>query len=192
MNKIFALCFGLVMFVPFQVMAVKKTLGIKFEETMDVEGKKLTLNGMGIRKKEIALGFKVNVYVGAIYLEKTSNDAKAIIGSPETKLVKMVYAHGVDKETARKTWQENFDKFCAKCEALKPQLESFKGMIEDMDPDNVQDFIFTGSKIKVNSKKKSKGEIDSAEFQKFLLSIWLENAPNPELKDGMLGTVIPD
>lgn len=169
--------------------AVKTVLGIKFEENIEIEGKKLSLNGVGIRDKEIALGFKVNVYAGALYLEKPSSDHKAIMASPETKMVRLVYAHAVDNVKARNTWQENFDKYCMGCEKLKPVLETFKTFLDDMESDNVQDFVFVGSKLKVISKKKSKGEVDSAEFQKFLLSIWLDHAPNPELKDGMLGLI---
>lgn len=180
------LCFLVIAAIVVPVFA-RKVIGINFDEDYTVDGKKLVLNGVGLRMAEIALGFKVNVYAGGLYLEKLSSDAQAIIASPQTKLVRMIYAHSVDKEKSRKTWQENFEKNCAKCDSLKPILETFKGMLEDMDEDQVQDFLFVGTKIKLTSKKKPKGEIDSADFQKFLLSIWLDHAPNPELKDGMLG-----
>ena len=50
--------------------------GVKMEDTLDIEGKKLVLNGMALRKK-----FIFKVYVAGLYLPEKEQDAKKDTGS---------------------------------------------------------------------------------------------------------------
>ena len=52
--------------------------GVQMPDQVQVEGKTLVLNGMGIRKATI---FHVKVYIAGLYMEKKSADPKAILGS---------------------------------------------------------------------------------------------------------------
>ncbi len=56
----------------------KECKGVAFPDTAQVEGATLTLNGLGLRQ---ATMFKVNVYVAALYVAKTSNDPNVILGA---------------------------------------------------------------------------------------------------------------
>src|SRR5258705_5108895 len=56
----------------------KECKGVNFPDQAQVEGANLTLNGLGLRQ---ATAFKVNVYVTALYVAKTSNDANALLGA---------------------------------------------------------------------------------------------------------------
>ena len=56
----------------------KECKGVNFPDQAQVEGTNLTLNGLGLRQ---ATAFKVNVYVAALYVAKTSSDANALLGS---------------------------------------------------------------------------------------------------------------
>jgi hypothetical protein len=56
----------------------KECKGVNFPDQAQVEGTNLTLNGLGLRQ---ATAFKVNVYVAALYVVKTSSDAAALLGS---------------------------------------------------------------------------------------------------------------
>src|SRR6476661_8428868 len=48
--------------------------GVSFSEQLQSEAGPLVLNGLGMRQATV---FKVDVYVGALYLTKPSTDAKA-------------------------------------------------------------------------------------------------------------------
>ena len=48
----------------------KDCKGVSFPDQAQVEGSALTLNGLGLRQ---ATMLKVNVYVGALYVAKTSS-----------------------------------------------------------------------------------------------------------------------
>ena len=52
----------------------KECKGVNFPDQAQVDGSTLTLNGLGLRQ---ATMFKVNVYVAALYVAKTSNDPNA-------------------------------------------------------------------------------------------------------------------
>ena len=52
----------------------KECKGVTFPDQAQVEGSSLTLNGLGLRQ---ATFLKVNVYVAALYVAKTSSDPAA-------------------------------------------------------------------------------------------------------------------
>src|SRR5262249_49012245 len=56
----------------------KECKGVSFPDAAQVEGASLTLNGLGMRQ---ATMFKVNVYVGALYVAKPSGDPRVLLGS---------------------------------------------------------------------------------------------------------------
>ena len=57
----------------------KECKGVNFPDQMQVEGTSLSLNGVGLRQ---ATMLKVNVYVAALYVTKTSSDANTLLASP--------------------------------------------------------------------------------------------------------------
>lgn len=61
--------------------------GVKFDDEITLAGKKLVLNGLGLRKKVILFTFKV--YVAGLYLEKKSKNANEIINSNQIKRLEM-------------------------------------------------------------------------------------------------------
>src|SRR5690242_10476784 len=56
----------------------KECKGVSFPDQAQVDGSALTLNGLGLRQ---ATMLKVNVYVAALYVPRTSGDANAILAS---------------------------------------------------------------------------------------------------------------
>jgi len=58
--------------------------GVSFSEQLQSEAGPLVLNGLGMRQATV---FKVDVYVGALYLTKPTTDAKAITNISSTKEV---------------------------------------------------------------------------------------------------------
>src|SRR5258705_12779489 len=85
----------------------KECKGINFPDQAQVEGSNLTLNGLGLRQ---ATAFKVNVYVAALYVAKTSNDPNALLGSTAPSQLILQFVRGVGADDLRKGWNEGFEK----------------------------------------------------------------------------------
>lgn len=62
--------------------------GVTFPDTQTIQGTECNLNGVGVRKKLI-----INIYLGAFYTAKPSNDASEIITSEQIKRVVMHFLY---------------------------------------------------------------------------------------------------
>src|SRR6266702_4145193 len=85
----------------------KTCSGVTFADQATVEGSNLTLNGLGLRQ---ATMFKVNVYVAALYVAKTSNDPNALLGSNTPSELILQFVRDVGADDLRKGWSEGFEK----------------------------------------------------------------------------------
>ena len=161
--------------------------GIRMADTMKAGGKTLVLNGLGLRQATI---LNINVYAAALYLESKSQDADAILASNGPKNLEMVFMRDVEAKDVSKAWTEGFEKNCeTNCEALKPSLEKLKASMNmDMKKGDVMAISFLPEKVELLLKGKVAGSVESREFSKTLLRIWLgKNPPNDSLKEGLLG-----
>ena len=160
--------------------------GVNFPDQAQVAGTTLTLNGLGLRQATV---FKVNVYVGGLYVAKTSNDPSAILASNTPKEIVLHFVRNVSADDVTKGWNEAFEKN-AKNElpALKDRIAMLNGWMTDLKSGERLTFVYTpdaGVQVDVNGKVK--GAIKGDDFAKAFFSLWLGDPPNPELKSGMLG-----
>ena len=171
----------------FSVMA-GELAGISMPDEIDVDGKKLVLNGLGLREASM---LKVDVYVAGLYLERKSSDADAVIESDdEVKRIRMEFVRKVKQKSIIKAWDEGFEKNAgAKGDALAERLATLNSYMIDFVSGDTMTFTYlpeTGVEVEVNGT--SKGKIEGADFARVLWSIWLGPAPpNPGIKTGMLG-----
>jgi hypothetical protein len=165
----------------------KECKGVNFPEQAQVEGSNLSLNGLGLRQ---ATAFKVNVYVAALYVAKTSSDPGAILGSGGPNELILQFVRDVSAADLRKAWDEGFEKNSkAQVPALKERIAELNGWMADMKSGQRLTFIHKpGAGIQVDVNAAVKGTIKGDDFAKAFLSIWLgPNPPNPEIKAGLLG-----
>ncbi|HVP89536.1 MAG TPA: chalcone isomerase family protein [Casimicrobiaceae bacterium] len=164
----------------------KECKGVNLPDQVQVAGSTLVLNGLGLRQ---ATMLKVNVYVGALYLTKTSNDASAILASNTPKQIVLHFVRSVGGDDIAKGWSEGFEKNAkAELPALKDRIAMLNGWMADVKSGEQVTFVYTpdmGVQVDVNGK--IKGAIKGNDFAKAFFSIWLGDPPNPELKSGMLG-----
>ena len=80
---------------------------VNFPDQVQVDGSDLTLNGLGLRQ---ATMLKVNVYVAALYLTKTSTDAGAVLKAVPPYQFIMQFVRDVGADDLRKGWDEGFEK----------------------------------------------------------------------------------
>ena len=165
----------------------KDCKGVTFPDQATVEGIPLALNGLGLRQ---ATAFKVNVYVGALYVAKTSSDPNALLGSNAPYELVLQFVRNVDAGDITKGWDEGFEKNAkAQLPALKERIATFNSWMGDVKSGQKLTFSFKpGTGVQVNVNGTAKGTIKGDDFGKALLSIWLgAEPPNPEIKTGLLG-----
>ncbi|MDJ0862095.1 MAG: chalcone isomerase family protein [Gammaproteobacteria bacterium] len=160
--------------------------GVDMPDQATVHGKTLVLNGLGMRTATI---LKVKVYVIGLYLETKNSDAKAIMGSNQTKRIKMHFLHDVSAKKLRDSWSEAFENNYKDVVDIQDEISKFNASMRDVKPGDtvVLDFVADTVEVFVNGTK-----IDAIEgnaFQQAALSIWLgPKPPSKELKAGILGS----
>ena len=164
--------------------------GVKYDDTVDVRGTKLHLNGAGVRYK-----FVVKVYTAGLYLTKkaaTSEEALAMAGP---KKMSITMLRDIDSSELGKLFtrgvEDNMDK--AAFSKLIPGLVRMSQLFTDIkhlkagDTFSIEWVPGTGTVISV--KGQQQGEpFKEPEFYNALLRIWLGPAPADwKLKDALLG-----
>jgi hypothetical protein len=165
----------------------KECKGVNFPDQAQVEGSSLTLNGLGLRQ---ATAFKVNVYVAALYVAKTSSDPNVLLGAGTPSQLILQFVRNVGADDLRKGWSEGFEKNSKdQLPALKDRIATLNGWMADVKTGERLTFIRkpgTGLQVDVNGV--TKGLIKGDDFARAFLAIWLgADPPNPEIKAGLLG-----
>jgi hypothetical protein len=164
--------------------------GVRMPEHLEVAGKELTLNGMGVRK---ATFLNVKVYVAGLYLETPSGNPTNIVGSPETKRIVLVFLRDVDRSKMVDTIDEAFRKSAGKnIEALDVRLRQLERMLPNLRERDTLSFTQVSSAptpaVEVQINGAPKGSIQGDDFARVLWSIWLgKDPPDGDLKKGLLG-----
>lgn len=164
--------------------------GIKLDDSADVQGTKLQLNGAGVRTRAI---FKV--YAGALYTGKKVTSAEELAAAPGPKRMSMTMLREIDANELGKAFTKGFEENSPKAEMSKliPGLIRMGQIFSDqkkMVPGDVVllDWV-PGTGMVVSAKGKVQGEpFKEVEFFNAMMRIWL--GPNPadgKLKDALLG-----
>jgi len=165
----------------------KECKGVSFPDQVQIDGSSLMLNGLGLRQ---ATMLKVNVYVAALYVAKTSSDANALLGSNTPSELVLQFVRNVGADDLRKGWSEGFEKNSkAQLPALKDRIGMLNGWMADVKTGERLTFIRKAdASVEVDVNGTVKGTIKGEDFSKAFLSIWLgADPPNPEIKAGLLG-----
>lgn len=159
--------------------------GVTLPDSAVVEGRTLTLNGLGVRK---ATMFKVKVYVMGLYLETPSRDPAAIIGSDRTKRIVLRFIRDVGAGDLRDAWQTGFERNAPNLGAVRAGLERLKAGMRDVQDGESLILDLIGDRVEVALGNDARYSITGRAFQEALLAVWLgPHPPNDELKQGILG-----
>ncbi len=159
--------------------------GVSMPVLMQLEGKKLELNGLGLRTKVV---FKV--YVGGLYLEKPSSDGMAIAASEQLKRMELVFLRGVDGADVAKAIADGFANNAGEVlPAIKERIARFEKLIPDVKKGDKLAFTYRpGKGVEVEGGGKTLGTIEGKDFADALFRVWLGPKPSDEaLKKGLLG-----
>src|SRR4051794_15686941 len=91
------------------VLAQVTVAGVKYDDTTDLKGSKLQLNGAGIRYKAV---FKV--YAAGLYLAKKAGSTEEVLAAPGPKRVSITMLREIDSTELGKLFsrgmEDNMDK----------------------------------------------------------------------------------
>ena len=164
--------------------------GVKLDESVDVRGSKLQLNGAGIRYKAI---FKV--YVAALYVGKKVATPEEFYAATGPKRMSITMLRDIDSNELGKAFTKGFEENAAKGEMSKliPGLVRMGQVFADQKKlvagDNFTTDWIPGTGTVITVKGKTQGEpFKEPEFFNALMRIWLGNNPADwKLKDALLG-----
>ncbi|MCI0572512.1 MAG: chalcone isomerase family protein [Myxococcaceae bacterium] len=174
------LCLGLA-----SPVVAKELAGVRMGDTLQVAGKELKLNGLGLRKR-----FIFDVYVAGLYVENPSKDGAAILGADETRVVKMMMKRDLDKATIAEALRTGFESNAgAKLPELKERLDKFISAIPAVKEKDVLTLMYVpGQGTTVSSKSGQQVTVDGKDFADALFSVFIGAKPVDDgLKYGMLG-----
>lgn len=165
--------------------------GVKYEDTEQVGGAKLQLNGAGIRYKAI---FKV--YTAGLYLPTKMGTPEAVYGAtnaPRRIHIVMLreidgnelgklFTQGMEKNSSREVFAKSINGTIKMADLFSRRKKLSAG--ESFSVDWVPG---TGTVIMVNGKAEAE-PIKEPEFYTALMSIWLGPSPaDSQLKEALLG-----
>ncbi len=186
--KKYLLAFLVIFISSFTFINAQKTVsGVKLDETITVDGKKLTLNGAGIREK-----MWIDLYVGSLYLPKKSSNGTEIINSTDVAAIKLDVVSGmISSEKMMAALDEGFLKSTGNnIKPIQDKINKFKTFFKDKFKKGDYFLIAhePGDGIVVYKNGVKKGSVDGQDFKKALFGIWLSNNPaDANLKKAMLG-----
>jgi len=164
--------------------------GVKFDQTVQVGGQPLQLNGAGVRTRVL---FKV--YAAGLYVPQKSNSAATLLGQKGPRRVAIGMLRNVDADTFVGALNDGLkaNLSAEQLAGFKPQIDAlnanFKAIGEAKKGDLIN-FEFdpeVGTRIVVNGQPRG-AAIPGENFFEAVLRIWIGDKPvDADLKRGMLG-----
>ena len=163
--------------------------GVDIADTLSLpnSGPTLVLNGASIREK-----FFMDIYIGALYLESKTTDAKTILNDTGAASVLMHFLYSeVSKEKLTDAWTDGFESNTSHktMEAIEERVMMFNKMFRTVHEGDVIRIDYlpdSGTHVRINGEWR--GTVEGNDFFRALLAIWLGDRPiTKALRKGMLG-----
>ena len=187
--KPWLLAAALMLAVP-AALAQATVSGVKFDETTEVRGARLQLNGAGVRYKAV---FKV--YAAGLYLTRKAGSTEEVLAAPGAKRISVTMLRDIESSELGKLFsrgiEDNMDK--KEFSKLIPGVLRMSQVFSDTKKLNAGDTFAidwvpgTGTVLTIKGVAQSE-PFKEPEFYSALMRIWL--GPNPadwKLKDALLG-----
>lgn len=160
--------------------------GVSFPGHVTVQGRRLTLNGLGLRT---VTWFHIKVYVGALYLAHPSADAAAILAAHEPNEIVLHFLRSVSTSELRDAWRDGFAKSAPReLGRLKGRIARLNSWMRSVHSGQRMVFVYTpGRGVRYFLDGKLEGTIRGGDFATALLGIWLgPKPPGRRLKAALL------
>jgi hypothetical protein len=160
--------------------------GITLPDSLNLDGQKMILNGMALRKKVI---FKV--YVAGLYLPVKEQNSEKILVVDQPRCTVMHFLRSVNAGKINEAWYDGLQANTPNhSPELKKQFDTLASLMEDLKDGDKLVFTYrpgVGTEVKV--KGKIKGTLGDKAFADALFSCWIGKKPGPGegFKKGLLG-----
>jgi len=163
--------------------------GTEIPDTVSLpnSGTQLVLNGAGIREKLF-----LDIYIGALYLEKPMHDSAAILADTGQAGILMHFTYSeVSREKIIEGWTDGLAEnlTAERMRAIKPRLDKFNSLFRTVVKGDVIHIDYLpeiGTQVRINDEWR--GSVEGNDFFRDLLRIWLGTKPvSKSLKRDMLG-----
>lgn len=159
---------------------------VTMSDAIEIDGQKLVLNGMALRKK-----FVFKVYVAGLYVPQKEKNGEKILKNDTPRHMVMHFLRDVEAEKINSAWLEGLeDNTPNASQELKGQFKTLCSWMEEIKDGN--EIIFTylpgkGTTVTVNGK--NKGILVSKAFADALFACWIGPEPGPgeSFKEDLLG-----
>lgn len=161
--------------------------GVKLPETVAGPGKKLVLNGAGIRR---ATFLNVHVYVAGLYLEQPTRDLAQIFALSRSKEITLHFVRDVSRKEMLDAIREGLDNNAgAQRTAAEKHLQSFERYLPDLKSGTRLTLAYQPQHgLEVRQNGKLLGVEKDDQFANLLFHVWLgPKPPDADLKAGLLG-----
>jgi hypothetical protein len=150
--------------------------GSGMPDALALAGKKLILNGRGMRTK-----FFLDLYEAGLYLQKKNRDASSIIAAEEPMAVRLVIQSSlINSEKMEKATLEGFEKSTdGNIFPLEKEIGEFISVFrQEINKEDIYVMIYLpGAGVEVQKNGKAAAVIPGMAFKKALFGIWL--GPDP-------------
>ncbi|MFC1642047.1 chalcone isomerase family protein, partial [Myxococcota bacterium] len=157
-------------------------VGVAMPNRTSIDGTPLVLNGMGVREVTF---LKLDVYVAGLYLERRSDDGKAIAYAEQVKQMRLTFVRDVGRDDMVAELDQAFRKAAgSEYEKLRTRFEALKSWLPALQPGDK--FVTTyrpGKGLEVRHNARLLGIVPGADFARTVFLAWLgDHPPNAGLK----------
>jgi hypothetical protein len=185
MPRLGFLLFALCLVLPARAATVA---GATLPDTYPLPGETLVLNGIGVRTLTI---FSVRAYVAGLYLPRRSQDPRAILASPEPKVLLMQFLHSASKAQVERQYREGETRNCGHGECQQADGADFERLVAATPAAAVGDtltYVFTANGVRAYANNRLIGEFRNPDLALHLLAGFIgDNPPSQDLKSHLLG-----
>jgi hypothetical protein len=161
-------------------------IGVTMPDEYKLGNDVLVLNGLGAR---LATMVKVKVYVAGLYLKERSHDPAAIMATDQPRYLELDFVRDVTQKEMTGAWTDGFKKNAGpKLASLASGIDMLNAAMADLPKGSKLAFGYqpgVGTAVSIDGVGKT--VIPGADFASALISIWLGDPPNREVKTGLLG-----
>ncbi|MFK8138701.1 MAG: chalcone isomerase family protein [Bdellovibrionales bacterium] len=163
-----------------------KLRGVELPDTIELDGKKLLLNGMGIRKATI---LRIKAYVAGLYIEKKSSDRAAISAMKGPKRIELTMLMTLEKDQLTKAWNDSVLKHCpSDCSSLQKALGTLNSYMRAVKRKQKLIIDVIDNKTIVTIRGTQKNPIESADLTAAILKVFIGPKEVDEgMAEGLLG-----
>lgn len=161
--------------------------GVNVDDTANVNGQNLVLNGAGMRKKLF-----IKIYIGALYLPAKQSNAGAILAADTPRRMALIFVSNLaSKDKMAEAWHEGLTANSPSASGeVKGAFNTLASWMEDMKEGQKMVFTYVpGTGTTVDVAGKVKGTLPGKATADAILNTWIGPKPGPgeDFKTAVLG-----